>query len=183
MQSPEMGSYGLVHANEGGIGGGIFQTDENMPPNYVSVYIQVDDLQAALDKAAEMGGASVMPPMEIAPGMGSVAMFNDPANNFMGLYSLPGEWDGEMPPKGSAPPVVHFEVGGEDGEALEKFYADMFGWQINGVGMPDGGDIPTRAGRGRRLWHRRRHIPAHGRHAAQRSGRRRCGRRPASVSR
>ena len=139
VQSPEMGSYGLVHANEGGIGGGIFQTDENMPPNYVSVYIQVDDLQAALDKAAEMGGASVMPPMEIAPGMGSVAMFNDPANNFMGLYSLPGEWDGEMPPKGSAPPVVHFEVGGEDGEALEKFYADMFDWQINGVGMPDGG--------------------------------------------
>ena len=28
----EMGFYGVVQANEGGIGGGIFQTDGDMPP-------------------------------------------------------------------------------------------------------------------------------------------------------
>ena len=127
----EMGFYGVVQANEGGIGGGIFQTDGDMPPNFVTVYVQVDDLQAALDKISAAGGASVMPPMEIAPDVGSVAMFTDTANNFMGLYSQPPGGHGEMPPKGDGPPVVHFEVGGSDVETLESFYTQMFGWKIN----------------------------------------------------
>ncbi len=130
-QGEEIGFYGLVQSNEGGIGGGVFQTQEDMPSNYVTVYIQVDDLQAALAKISGVGGSAVVPPMEIAPGMGSIAMFADPANNCMGLYSLPTEWDGQMPPKGAAPPVVHFEVGGSDAQTLENFYTQMFGWQVN----------------------------------------------------
>ena len=130
-QSEEMGFYGVVQSNEGGIGGGVFQSQEGMPPNCVTVYIEVDDLQAALDKIEAAGGATAMPPMEIGPGIGSIAMFMDPANNFMGLYSMPSGWDGEMPPKGDAPPVVHFEVGGEDVKRLESFYTGLFGWRIN----------------------------------------------------
>ena len=80
-----------------------------------------------------------MPPMEIAPEVGSMAMFADPAHNAIGLYSLPAEMSGDMPPRSSAPPVVHFELGGSDGQALEEFYTEMFGWQINGMTMPDGG--------------------------------------------
>ena len=30
-----------------------------------------------------------------------------------------------------ANPVVHFEVVGSDGARLQKFYGDLFGWQIN----------------------------------------------------
>ncbi len=131
-QGPEMGNYGVVQANEYGIGGGVFPTTEDMPiRNYVTVYVQVDDLQAALDEISGLGGSTTMPPMEIAPGVGSVAMFADPAGNNLGLYSLPAEWDGTMPPKGKAPPVVHFEVGGADAEGLAGFYSEMFGWQIN----------------------------------------------------
>ena len=135
----DMRFYGLVEANEGGVGGGIFQTDGNTPPDYadvmpsshVTVYVQVDNLEDTLNKITDMGGSVAIPPREIAPGMGSVAMFNDPAQNFMGLYSLPTGWEGEMPPKGSGPPVVHFEVGGEDSQSLENFYTRMFGWKIN----------------------------------------------------
>ena len=131
-QGEETGFYGLVQANEGGIGGGIMQSTAEMPvDNYVSVYVQVDSLQATLDKAAGIGGATCMPPMEIAPGMGSIAMFADPANNGIGLYEMPSEWDGEMPPKGNAPPVVHFEIGGKDAAALQNFYESMFGWQFH----------------------------------------------------
>jgi predicted enzyme related to lactoylglutathione lyase len=28
-------------------------------------------------------------------------------------------------------PVVHFEIEGEDGEALRSFYSDLFGWDID----------------------------------------------------
>ncbi len=139
VQGEEMGNYGLVQTNEGGIGGGIFGTTEDMPArSYVTFYIHVEDLGAALDKLSGMGGATAMPPMEIAPGMGSIAMFTDPAHNTIGLYSLPTEWDGEMPPKGSAPPVVHFELGGSDAAALEDFYTKMFGWKVNAVAMGGG---------------------------------------------
>ena len=101
----EMGFYGVVQANEGGIGGGIMQTGGDMPPNFVTVYVQVDDLQVALDKISAAGGASVMPPMEIAPDVGSVAMFTDTANNFMGLYSQPAAEDtARCPPRATARP-------------------------------------------------------------------------------
>ena len=72
-----------------------------------------------------------MQPTEIAPGMGSIAMFIDPGGNTIGLYSLPAERDGQTPPKGrNAPPVVHFEVGSTDAAALAEFYSGMFNWQI-----------------------------------------------------
>lgn len=131
VQGEEMGFYGLVSANEGGIGGGVFPTAGDTPVrSYVTFYVRVDDLQVALDQVADLGGSIVVSPMEIAPGMGSIAMFGDPAGNTVGLYSLPPGWDGQMPPKGNAPPVVHFEVGGSDAAALAEFYTEMFGWQI-----------------------------------------------------
>ena len=132
VQSEEMGNYGLVSANEGGIGGGVFPTTEDIPAcSYVTFYVQVDDLRAALNKVAGMGGRVIMPPMEIAPGMGSIALFGDPADNTIGLYSPPPEWDGQMPPKGDGPPVAHFEVGGSDAAMLAEFYTGMFDWQID----------------------------------------------------
>ena len=132
VQSEEVGNYGLISANEGGIGGGLLPTTEDIPTrSHVSFYVQVDEIEAALDRVAGMGGKAIMPPVEIAPGMGSIAMFADPADNCIGLYSLPAEWDGQMPPKGNGPPVVRFEVGGKDSAALSEFYTGMFDWQIH----------------------------------------------------
>ena len=109
-----------------------FPRPEGTPArSYVTFYVQVDDLQVALDKAAGMGGKAIVPPMEIAPGMGSIAMFEDPAGNTIGLYSLPPVWDGQMPPKGNGPPVVHFELGGSDAAMLAESYAGMFDWQVH----------------------------------------------------
>jgi len=41
--------------------------------------------------------------------------------------------------------VVHFEVTGKDGKALQRFYSEAFGWQVNtdnpgGYGMVRDGD-------------------------------------------
>jgi predicted enzyme related to lactoylglutathione lyase len=76
--------YGLVNTGgEGGIGGGIGQSDGNAPP-YLSVYVQVDDLQAYLDKAEKLGGKTLVPPTEI-PNTVTFAMFQDPEGNMIGL--------------------------------------------------------------------------------------------------
>ena len=76
--------YGLVETGgEGGIGGGIFQAEEGAGP-FVTLYIQVDDLQAYLDKVETRGGKSVMPPTEI-PGVVTLAVFTDPQGNRIGM--------------------------------------------------------------------------------------------------
>jgi predicted enzyme related to lactoylglutathione lyase len=48
-------------------------------------------------------------------------------------------------------PVVHFEVVGKDGPKLHRYYADLFGWNINAdnpmnYGMVDGQDNKTANG-------------------------------------
>ncbi len=47
-----------------------------MPPNW-SIYFVVDDLDATIAKATEMGAKEVMPPME-APGIGPFVLLQDP---------------------------------------------------------------------------------------------------------
>jgi hypothetical protein len=78
-------NYGLVDTGgQGGIGGGIFQTPPEMPP-YLTIYVNVDDLQAYLDKAESLGGKTVVPPTPI-PNYGSFALFADPEGHCIGLF-------------------------------------------------------------------------------------------------
>lgn len=60
-------NYGMVdtHSDGAGIGGGI--SGDGHYPN-VTIYVGVDDLQAALDKAESLGGKTVAPPPLQKPG-------------------------------------------------------------------------------------------------------------------
>jgi predicted enzyme related to lactoylglutathione lyase len=79
--------YTIVEAGgDGGIGGGIGATPEG--DGHVTFYVQVDDLQAALDKAGELGGSTVMPPMDMGEN-GAIALFNDPEGHMVGLFKVP----------------------------------------------------------------------------------------------
>ena len=74
-------NYGMVQGSDAGVGGGIGgDPSESMR---VSIFVEVDDLQAYLDKAERLGGKLVMPPTDIA-GV-SFAMFADPAGNVTGI--------------------------------------------------------------------------------------------------
>ena len=75
----EMGNYSTVDNEGQGIGGGIGDGDPR-----VTVYIQVDDPQAYLDKAVEAGATVLMPVMVVMEGV-TIAMFADPAGNAIGL--------------------------------------------------------------------------------------------------
>ena len=75
-------NYGMTQGQDDGIGGGITASQDGS--SMVTVYVSVDDLQAALDKAKSLGGQVVMPPMEV-PGGPKIAQFKDPAGNVIGL--------------------------------------------------------------------------------------------------
>lgn len=52
---------------------------------YVTVYVQVDDLDATLAKAAELGGKTLVGPVEL-PGRGSFAWLAPPEGHIIGIW-------------------------------------------------------------------------------------------------
>jgi uncharacterized protein len=73
-------NYGFVHTKAGkGIDGGIAEREPR-----VNVVIEVDDLQATLDRIEQLGGKTVVPPTEI-PGAVTFAEFQDPQGNVVGI--------------------------------------------------------------------------------------------------
>jgi uncharacterized protein len=64
-----------------GIDGGIGQSDAG--DDFVTFYVQVPDVQAALERVNALGGETVLPPTEA--GRVHLAMFRDPRGNRVGL--------------------------------------------------------------------------------------------------
>ena len=79
--------YGLVSSEEQGrgIGGGVAAAPPDGNPQ-LTIYIEVEDIQASLDRARELGGEAVVPVTNI-PGMVTFAQFRDPEGNIVGLVS------------------------------------------------------------------------------------------------
>lgn len=74
-------NYGMVTpAGQGSIGGGIGAT---MDAPRATFYVQVPSIADTLDKAATMGGQTLMPRTDI--GMIIMAQFRDPEGNVIGL--------------------------------------------------------------------------------------------------
>ncbi len=66
-------------------GGGINIVDKVEPTGTI-LYVQVEDIEATLDKAASMGGMVVQKKMPI-PEIGSFGVFADPEGNKLGLFT------------------------------------------------------------------------------------------------
>ncbi|HEX9653312.1 MAG TPA: VOC family protein [bacterium] len=76
-------NYGLVEAAQGGIGGGVGPAQPGQP-GYVTFYVGVPDVKAALKKAESLGGKTVVPETEI-PNMVTFGLFADPEGNHVGV--------------------------------------------------------------------------------------------------
>jgi uncharacterized protein len=84
-QTQSMGPATMISTgSDEGIGGHISSLGHE-PHNYVTFYVDVDDLQAYLDKAGTLGGKTLVPPVTI-PGQGSFAWLADPDGNIVGLW-------------------------------------------------------------------------------------------------
>jgi predicted enzyme related to lactoylglutathione lyase len=79
MPTYSMARPGADHGIEGGIGAA-----PEGQPGHVTFYIEVDDLDAALEKVKSLGGSTVAEPMDIPDGP-SIALFADPEGHVVGL--------------------------------------------------------------------------------------------------
>ncbi|GAB3611114.1 VOC family protein [Humibacter ginsengiterrae] len=87
-QPAEGGGYALVDTGggEGAIPGGIGQPEHGDVPR-TTVYVRVDDLQASLDKAVELGGSVLVPPTQLPADYGWFAILADPEGTPVGLWA------------------------------------------------------------------------------------------------
>src|SRR5215218_8388098 len=107
-------TYTLVDTRGGqGLIGGVGRSDTGDP--WATFYVEVDDLQATLERAEALGGRTVVPVIEL-PGM-AFAMFDDPDGLLVGLMR-----DGAA--------VDWFEVLGSDAGRSQAFYRELFGWEV-----------------------------------------------------
>ena len=80
--------YGIVDRQENlsadgtGIGGGIGAMPEGQP-GYVTFYVEVPDVEAALAKAERLGGTRLMGPEQVMEGL-VIGLFNDPEGHLVG---------------------------------------------------------------------------------------------------
>lgn len=75
--------YHMTSSDETGLAGAVGKGNENMP-NYLTLYLQVPDIDAHLEKIGGAGGSTVVPRTEI-PDTVTFALFSDPAGNMVGL--------------------------------------------------------------------------------------------------
>jgi uncharacterized protein len=123
--------YTLVDTRGGqGVNGGIGRSDSGEP--WATFYVEVDDLQAYLDRAGALGGRTVLPVTEL-PGM-AFAMIDDPDGLLVGLVRGGGTQDivFQRPSGGDGAAVDWFEVLGADAARSQAFYAELFGWTVPG---------------------------------------------------
>jgi hypothetical protein len=73
-------NYGMVDNGGQGINGGVGAGDGP----HLTVYVEVADLQATLQKAEAAGGKTVMPVMDV-PGGPTIAQFADLEGNVVGI--------------------------------------------------------------------------------------------------
>ncbi len=75
--------YYTTDGDETGVGGAVGQGNDHMP-NYLTVYMQVDDIDAYLARVGKAGGSTLLPRTEV-PDVVTFALFSDPAGNTVGL--------------------------------------------------------------------------------------------------
>jgi uncharacterized protein len=112
----------------GGINGGIGRSRSGEP--WATFSVEVEDLGASLDRAEALGGRTVVPVTEL-PGM-AFAMFDDPDGLLVGLLAGGASGVGAVrgPSEGDGAPVDWFEVLGADAARSQRFYAELFGWEV-----------------------------------------------------
>ena len=79
---------GNVNADGVGIGGGVAGGPEGYD-GHVTFYVEVDDPEAALAKAEELGGTRAFGPDQVMPGL-VIGQFTDPEGHVIGIVQTGG---------------------------------------------------------------------------------------------
>lgn len=97
-----------------------------VPPMW-NVYVKVDDVEHTAQRATELGGTVIVPPMTVMDA-GRLAFVADPEGATLGL------WQADQHPgaglRGDHGAMCWHELATRDLDAASKFYGALFGWSF-----------------------------------------------------
>ncbi len=125
------GAYTMIASKgESGLGGGFADTRGGFP-DYVTVYVEVDDIAGCMNRAPDCGGKKLMGPFQATETL-TVGFVTDPDEIMVGLMRFSGPL--QMPPgfldDPVTCPVVGFEVRCRNVARSAAFYQGLFGWPV-----------------------------------------------------
>ncbi|MGZ4392890.1 MAG: VOC family protein [Gaiellaceae bacterium] len=132
LTAPEASGYRHVES-DGAMFAGV--VERNVESHWL-VYVGVDDLDATIKRASELGGRVMLEPMEIAAGR--FAMLTDPLGAMFAPFELAEELPVEVTP--STKTFIWDELMTTDAQSALAFYGELFGWESRRVELPDGID-------------------------------------------
>ncbi len=91
-------------------------------------YVGVDDVDAATEKAKQLGGVVYRPPADI-PMVGRFAIIGDPQRTMLALFKTANPMPSAPPAPGTPGLVGWNELYAADWEKAFAFYSEMFGWR------------------------------------------------------
>ena len=80
---PGFDSYYTIDQEQTTVGGAVGKGSEEMP-NYLTVYVEVDNVEEHLAKAEAAGGSTIVP-RTVIPDIVTFGMMSDPAGNIVGM--------------------------------------------------------------------------------------------------
>ena len=81
--TPVMSEYSMVGKEDGGIAGGLGAFANT--PSYITIYVEVADIDAALKAVESHGGKKLFDPHAIPDGTALISNFTDPEGHIVGL--------------------------------------------------------------------------------------------------
>ena len=115
------------------------QTARQVPPNW-GQYVSVDDVDGAAARAGELGGQTVMGPMEVFD-YGRMVVLADPAGAVFCLWQPKANIGAEC--KDDPGSMCWNELLTSDPDQAAAFYGGLFGWRAEAMNMGDLGDYTT----------------------------------------
>lgn len=98
---------------------------EGMPSVWTN-YVNVDDVDAIVAKSTELGGTTIVEPMDVFDS-GRIAMIQDPTGAVVGLWQAKNHIGASL--VNTAGAMCWNELSTRDAEAAKKFYGELFGWE------------------------------------------------------
>jgi len=137
MDMGEAGPYVMVHDGTAMAGGMMsLAADEGIPSNWM-IYVTVEDTDAAVALAKQLGGSVRVGPTDI-PGKGRFAVVSDDQGATLGIITLNEETPEPGPEHRPADnPFCWYSIAVADAAKAKKFYAALFGWTATEMSVGD----------------------------------------------
>ena len=120
--------YAIAHRGEKSVAGMYAlmpdQVKQGVPPHWMG-YVLVASTDASAASAAGLGGKVLAPPFDV-PGVGRMAVIEDPTGACFALWEAKGHGGAEV--EGEPGSVCWYELATTDAARAKAFYSGLFGW-------------------------------------------------------